>query len=815
MAENFPTDRRSSIDLRVFEAIPGNNVLVKVDPPAFTVLAATASYANITRKTKEGLVGKGIFQSFPGNPNDPADTRERDLRAFKHVITYKEQHHLPIRRYDVPNEVGSFIERFWRVSNTPVLDDEGAVNYIIHNAEDITDWIKAEQGEEKIKGLEVAYNLFMQAPISIHMLKGYDLIIEMANEPTLRYWGRGTEIVGKPLMEALPELEGQGYDVFLREVLRTGQTKEFYEAPVTLQRNSGKEVGYFNFIYKPYYEEGNREAVGVLAVSTEITERVHARKELAENKQTLELAIDIGQLGIYKVDLKTNITTCSEQIMDWYGLTKQHMSMPEIIDKIHPDDQPFVRKTIERSIAKEWGGRHDQTYRVTHPQTRKLYYLRSIGQVQFEKDVPTTLCGIVQDVTDHVMARRKIEEIVAHRTQELEGAHKSLLQANNYLQHIINVFNTPLQVLEPLFENGEIIDFRYKLTNASYAAYANTIPEKIQNKKVGEIFPGYLQTDTFENIAETCRTGKANTWETRYNADGLDLYNEMSATKMDNDVVVHFTDFTKLKNLELDLLRKIEELERSNRNLEEFAYAASHDLKEPIRKIRIFSGRLKASLSDRLTEEESGSFDRLEVAAKRMSSLIEDLLSYSQVSLRPRTFEDVDMNALINLVLGDLDLEIEEKSANIKVDNLFTINGHHRQLQQAFQNLIGNALKYSKPGIAPQINISCSKVIGEHLELHLSLSEKKKEYYAISVSDNGIGFEQKDADLIFDVFTRLHGNAQFQGTGIGLSIVRKVIENHNGYIRAESESGKGATFKVFLPVDNTLGNNEALRVIKS
>jgi signal transduction histidine kinase len=169
------------------------------------------------------------------------------------------------------------------------------------------------------------------------------------------------------------------------------------------------------------------------------------------------------------------------------------------------------------------------------------------------------------------------------------------------------------------------------------------------------------------------------------------------------------------------------------------------------------------------------------------------------VSVKPRAFEDVDMNDLFKLVLSDLDLEIEHKNATIHVDELFTIKGHQRQLQQVFQNLIGNALKYSKPDIPPIISINCDKIAGEELAKKAGRTDLIQEYYVISIEDNGIGFDQKDAERIFNVFTRLHGNAEYKGTGIGLSIVKKIIDNHNGFILAESEAGKGATFKVFFP----------------
>jgi len=277
---------------------------------------------------------------------------------------------------------------------------------------------------------------------------------------------------------------------------------------------------------------------------------------------------------------------------------------------------------------------------------------------------------------------------------------------------------------------------------------------------------------------------------------------ELTVSKMDDDHLIHiFTDVTPIKETQLQLERSVEDLRRSNINLEEFAYAASHDLKEPIRKIYFFTDRIKNSLQDRLTDEAKLYFERMETASKRMNALIDDLLSYSQVSLRPRIMEQVDLNQLLYLILQDLELEVEEKSALITINPLFTVQGHTRQLQQAFQNLLTNALKYSKPGTMPEIIISGYQTQGKDTGLRLSYEESGKTYHVIEVKDNGIGFEQKDADRIFNIFTRLHGNAEFRGTGVGLSIVRKVIENHHGHITAEGKPGEGALFKLYLPAE--------------
>jgi light-regulated signal transduction histidine kinase (bacteriophytochrome) len=243
------------------------------------------------------------------------------------------------------------------------------------------------------------------------------------------------------------------------------------------------------------------------------------------------------------------------------------------------------------------------------------------------------------------------------------------------------------------------------------------------------------------------------------------------------------------------------ELKRSNQNLEEFAYAASHDLKEPTRKILFFANRLKELLRDQLSDEQSHLFDRMELSAQRMGTLIEDLLTFSHVSRGAARLEKVDLKKKLQHVLEDLELEIQEKSATITISHLPTIIGHKRQMQQLFQNLLSNALKYGRPDEPPQIHISSTLVEGSEITGYQKGAAESKKYWLIVVRDHGIGFEKEDAERIFNVFTRLHGNAEYKGSGVGLSIARKVVENHHGYIWAESQPGEGSTFKVLLPAE--------------
>jgi PAS domain S-box-containing protein len=252
-------------------------------------------------------------------------------------------------------------------------------------------------------------------------------------------------------------------------------------------------------------------------------------------------------------------------------------------------------------------------------------------------------------------------------------------------------------------------------------------------------------------------------------------------------------------NLKLDDLNR--QLRKSNSSLEEFAYASSHDLQAPLRKINYFIDQLKKELGVQLRERPLELTRRIENSTSRMTRLIDDLLTYSNISKGAGDVVEIDLNQLVTDVLEDLELEVTEKGVKISVEQLPHVRGNERQFQQLLQNLIGNAIKYTKPLVVPEIQISSVELTGDKAKADLPGEAGNKQYHLIQLTDNGIGFEQEYAEDIFKVFTRLHSTSDYPGTGVGLSIVQKVVENHNGYIWAESKPGEGARFKILLPVD--------------
>ncbi|MVM29129.1 PAS domain-containing protein [Spirosoma sp. HMF4905] len=249
-----------------------------------------------------------------------------------------------------------------------------------------------------------------------------------------------------------------------------------------------------------------------------------------------------------------------------------------------------------------------------------------------------------------------------------------------------------------------------------------------------------------------------------------------------------------------DLSQANADLKRSNDNLQTFAYVASHDLQEPLRKIQSFSTLLTQQLDEHLNAATKDHLQRITAAGARMSTLIKALLTYSRITTRQQTFRLISLESIITEVLTTLDWEISQSGAKLSVDTLPVIRGDESQLGQLFQNLLTNAIKFVIPGQSPQIRIAYSQRSRSELPPGVRPDVVASLYHQINVEDNGIGFDEKYTDRIFQVFQRLHGKNEYAGTGIGLAICQRVVENHGGAITASSQPGQGATFSVYLPV---------------
>ena len=259
--------------------------------------------------------------------------------------------------------------------------------------------------------------------------------------------------------------------------------------------------------------------------------------------------------------------------------------------------------------------------------------------------------------------------------------------------------------------------------------------------------------------------------------------------KLEKDVEERRLTEEKIRLLNQQLVENNFQLKNTIEELDRFAYVASHDLQEPLRKILVFSDKIQTKYRDAVDKELHRSLEKIVKASERMQSLINDLLRFSRGASGSEDFVFISLNGLMNEVLADMEIDIEKSAAQVQVDPLPEVWGIPSQMRQLFQNLISNGIKFRKAGIVPRI--------------HIYSQSNGLNHYRIIVQDNGIGFDSKYAEEIFTVFKRLHSYHEFEGSGVGLSICKKIIERHNGMIRAESIPGDGSKFIIDLPVIDT------------
>lgn len=507
----------------------------------------------------------------------------------------------------------------------------------------------------------------------------------------------------------------------------------------------------------------------------ELAERKHAEallraqsKALRESQELLERAQQLAHLGSWELDLVNNQLSWSDEVYRIFGLPPQEFgaTYEAFLERVHPDDRAAVNEAY-------WGSLHQNrgTYEIEHRVIRA-----DTGEVRFvhekcahyrdETGRIVRSVGMVHDISD----RKRAEEALRQLSQAVEQSPASV---------VITDKTGTIEYVNPQFT---------RLTGYTLEEARGSNPSILKS--------GQTPPEQYQQMWKTILSGRDWQGEFSNRKKNGELYWEaVSISPITNErgQITHFVavkeDITDRKQAHAALAETAHQLERSNRELELFAFMASHDLQEPLRKIRMFGDLLERLLDQSCPEEAQDYLNRMRGAAERMQAMINGLLELSRVNTRGDTFASVSLAQAAQDALSDLETRVDAAGGQVIINELPTIEADETQMRQLFQNLIGNAVKFHQPGVPPFVCVSAVRQ-----------PNGNETAATVQIEDNGIGFEPSRAEQIFQPFQRLHGRHDYEGTGLGLAICRKILERHHGKIEVHSIPGAGSTFKLTLPL---------------
>jgi PAS domain S-box-containing protein len=679
----------------------------------------------------------------------------------------------------------------------PLFDERGNVYAIMNTAVNVTEKVISKRMLQESESL--FRGITEQSPMAIGLLKGRDMVVEIGNEKIFEVWGKDSSIVGLALSEALPELEGQDFINLLQSVYDTGISYKGYDVLAKLKHGNVLKDLYFDFIYTPL-RDSTGDIFGILVMANDVTQRVQTIQKIAESEARFKAVIYSAHaaMAVFKGrDLVTDIA--NDSFLDFVGRTEE-----EFINKPLIEAMPEIRGQASVGLMHEV---FDTGKKIHHYGRQvdimrngvltKNYYNVSYTPLFDVNGAVYAVLDIAIDVTESIKAQQAIEEAEA----SLRGAIELAELGTWSLDPETGIVTYSERMLQWFGFDGEPEDI-----NRVYTIIHPDDSSRIEKAVLKALDP---ESDGFYDEEYTVvnrNTGR----ERILHAQGKAFFDNTGKAYMISGTAQDITNQRKMQlALENEVKERTEALQRANaelgeinqrllstnEELEQYAYVASHDLQEPLRKISMFSNLL----NDRDTEGiHKTTIDKIVRSSDRMSLLIKDLLEFSRLLNQDTRFIKTNIQGIVNAIKSDFELLIEEKNAEINISPLPVIDAVPLQMNQLFYNLIGNALKFVAEGVTPKIVIKAERLTSAEASEHVS-QPAAVDYYRFSVSDNGIGIDDQYRKQIFEVFKRLHSRTEYSGSGIGLAICRRIAVNHHGSIYIESTVGKGTTFNIILP----------------
>jgi PAS domain S-box-containing protein len=648
----------------LFESAPGLYLILL---PDFTIVAVSDAYLDATMTKRAEILGRGLFEVFPDNPDDANATGVSNLRAsLNHVIKNHEPHIMAIQKYDIRRPDGSFEERFWSPQNKPVFNSKKEIAYLIHRVEDVTEYARLRKEEEKKSKIN-------------------DELHERVEEMEIVVFKRVEEIesVNKQLLEEVAKKKTKEEELsrannFLNVILEN--------IPNMIFVKDAKELRFMQF-----------------------------------NKAGEQL------LGFSKDELlgKNDYDFFSREQADFF------------IQK----DREVLKKGVLLDIAEE---------PINTKRGERWLHTKKIPLG--DKNNPDYLLGISEDITE----KKRLED--------------DLKKSN---RRFITIFDmSPVPICITGVEDGKM---RY-VNNSFLKSFKFPNINYVIGKTAAELkmLSSGERESEIKKIKEK-EHGATGTRELKLNMSG-ELRDVLASSEiMEIDGVTcaatALADITELKQTQI-------QLENVNKELEAFSYSVSHDLRAPLRAVDGYAKMLEEDFGNILNDEGKRLISVIQYNAQKMGILIDDLLALSRLGRKETSKTEINMVELTEAAIIELNKSISHK-AKISVGDLHKINADYGLINQVMINYISNAIKYSSKKEKPQIKIN---------------SEIKNNELIFSINDNGVGFDMRYNDKLFGVFQRLHRMEEFEGTGVGLAIVKRIITKHGGKVWAEAEVDKGATF---------------------